>query len=72
MINFTNATINQMKYGKYIVTILHKDTCTEAWLRHEDYGIATLMFGVEDDINAPDLIKLLPDYIATYKEQYED
>ena len=72
MKNYKESTIKELKHGKYIVTFIHTEECEEAWLRHENYGVAMLMYGVVGNIGEKQLIALLPSYIATYKEQYED
>lgn len=47
----------------------------EAWLKHENYGVSSLMFGMAvNNISYPDFLDtvdaLVTDYIPTYAEEY--
>ena len=66
------------EHGDYIVTIeLNRDTW-ECWLRHKDYGIRSLMFGLMvADCPALSCVKPivkanLDEYIELYREKYEE
>ena len=61
--------------GGYVVEIIDDKSMREAWLYHVDYGIKSLMFGI--DVNEQsngeflELVKdNLLDYIADYEYRY--
>ena len=72
--------IKILKKGKYIVEIQSSEKeqgYIDFYLKHIDYGIKTLMFGVSEDINNDtEIINLInaniDEYINIYQKEYED
>lgn len=62
------------KYGEFYVEIrVAHNGDKEAWIQHEDYGIATLMFGLEGKpyIIFKEVVESnLDEYIELYREEY--
>ena len=68
------------EYGDFFVEITVSHDDYEAWIRHKDYGVAQLMFGIpkyEDGNHTKSygqfkeiVIKNLDEYIELYREEY--
>lgn len=63
----------------FVVDIEETPTMFEMWVYHEEYGIKTLVFGVEkSEMNRVEFIKhtmcdpLLDDAMNLYREEYMD
>ena len=74
-----NHTVTTFIYKNvWRIDIVNNKSTYEAWLYHKDYGIKTLMFGVEAAYHdsLADFIQTVEasadDYTAIYKEEYVD
>lgn len=67
--------VNVYEYGDFLIEITVSNKDYEAWIRHEDYGIAQLMFGQERKDVTYAVFKAmvyenLDEYIELYREEY--
>lgn len=76
----TNIKLTQYRHGKFIITIEEGKGLFSAWLRHERYGIQTMMFGwpkkqpTGETFDYDAFMELvegnLDEYIRIYKDEY--
>lgn len=73
----TNIETTTYKAGEFFIDIQSDGAVYEAYIRHQSYGIKSLMFGVpQDSIKRVEFVQmvenLLPDYMRTYMEEFAD
>ena len=56
----------------YYVYVIKEDKYYEYWLQNKDYGVMSLMFGVQNYYDLSIIEEQLLEYIQDYKEEYED
>ena len=72
----TNVKITRYKYGDFFVDIVDDGEVFEAFLLHKDYGVSSMMFGVQkkDIIDGSEerFVNLVEGQIVPYLADYMD
>lgn len=73
-----NVEHDSFKHNDFIIDVFKNvNGFHEAWIKHEDYGVSMLMFGIDaNEFTYSDCLEIvesnIEEYIPTYVEQYMD
>ena len=72
MKEMTNQTMKLFDAGEgFIVVVIENEEIIEAWLNHQDYGIARQMFGLMKN-DVPDVKPIIEGCIQDHKQMYRE